>query len=66
MRIEMNTGLIDRSLRLALGAFLLILAITGVIGPWGWIGLIPLLTGLFGWCPLYQLAGIRTSGSSDS
>ena len=32
----------------------------GIVGAWGWIGVVPLLTGRFGWCPLYPLLGINT------
>jgi hypothetical protein len=49
----------DRSIRIFLGVLLVCLALTGV-SIWGWIGLIPLLTGLFGTCPVYSLLGINT------
>ncbi len=55
-----NVGGIDRILRIAIGAVLVILAATGQIGLWGWIGLLPLATGLVGWCPPYGLLGINT------
>lgn len=54
-----NVGTVDKWLRVALGVALIVWAATG--GPaWAWLGLIPLLTGLFGFCPLYRLLGIRT------
>jgi hypothetical protein len=55
-----NEGTIDRALRVAVGILLLALAYTGTIGMWGWIGVVPLLTGAIGWCPLYTVLGINT------
>ena len=55
-----NVGGIDRILRIVMGAVLVILAATGQVGVWGWIGLLPLATGLMGWCPPYSLLGINT------
>lgn len=56
-----NIGGIDRILRILVGALLILLAITGVIGIWGWIGIVPLLTGLFKFCPLYPILKISTA-----
>lgn len=58
--MEINVGLVDRLLRIGLGATLLVLAVAGTIGPWGYIGLIPLLTGLAARCPVYSLFNVRT------
>ena len=55
-----NEGLIDRLIRITVGLFVLALAFVGPQTPWGWLGLIPLLTGLVGFCPLYRLLGIDT------
>ena len=55
-----NVGGIDRILRIAVGLLLIALAITGKLVPWGWIGLVPLLTGIFSTCPLYSLIGINS------
>ena len=55
-----NVGGIDRILRIAIGAVLVLLALTGQVGVWGWLGLVPLATGLLGWCPPYSLLGINT------
>ncbi|GAA6147986.1 YgaP family membrane protein [Pseudooceanicola nitratireducens] len=55
-----NEGTLDRALRVILGLVLLSLVFLGPQTPWGWIGLVPLATGLIGWCPLYTLLGIRT------
>ena len=55
-----NEGLIDRVARMFLGVALLSIVFVGPQTPWGYVGLIPLLTGLVGYCPLYSLLGIRT------
>lgn len=55
-----NEGTIDRVARVALGVVLLVLAMRGLYTPWTWIGVVPLLTGLVGTCPLYSVLGINT------
>ncbi|MCG8596815.1 MAG: DUF2892 domain-containing protein [Kiloniellales bacterium] len=55
-----NVGTIDRVLRVVLGSVLIALVFIGPRTPWGWIGLIPLLTAAVGFCPAYRLFGIRT------
>jgi hypothetical protein len=55
-----NEGSLDRGLRITAGVVLIALAATGTIGVWGWIGVVPLATGLIGWCPAYKLLGINT------
>lgn len=55
-----NIGTLDRTLRLVAGLLLIALAAFSVIGAWGYIGIVPLLTGLFRFCPLYPLLGINT------
>ena len=55
-----NFGQIDRTLRIVLGLVLLGLAFTGHYTPWTWLGVLPLVTGLIGWCPPYSLLGINT------
>jgi hypothetical protein len=59
--MKKNVGTIDRSIRIIAGLALLGLAATGKM--WGLIGIVPLLTGIIGWCPPYQLLGINTGGS---
>lgn len=54
-----NESTTDRSVRVFIGSFLLFLALTGVTA-WGWVGLVPLITGLYGWCPAYQALGLST------
>lgn len=55
-----NVGTIDRVLRIVAGIALITLAATGIFTPWGWIGVIPLLTGIFKCCLVYTLLGINT------
>ena len=55
-----NEGTIDRALRVIAGAALVSLVFVGPETPWGWIGLVPLVTGLVGNCPVYSLLGIST------
>ena len=58
--MKSNVGGIDRILRIVLGLVLIGLAATGTVGLWGWIGVVPLATGLIGGCPLYALFGWNT------
>ena len=58
--MQRNEGTIDRVLRVAAGLLLIGLAATGTVGPWGYIGVVPLLTGAIGRCPAYSLLGINT------
>lgn len=55
-----NVGGIDRVLRIVVGLGLLSLVFVGPQTPWGWIGLVPLLTALVGFCPAYTLIGLNT------
>jgi len=59
-----NVGGIDRILRIAVGAALIVAAATGTVGLWGYIGVLPLVTGLIGWCPPYALLGFNTCPAS--
>ena len=54
-----NVGSLDRILRIALGVGLLAIVFVGPQTPLGWLGLVPLLPGLFGTCPLYSMIGLR-------
>ena len=58
--MKFNVGGIDRILRIAIGLVLIGLAATGTVGWWGWLGVIPLLTGVVRFCPLYSLVGMNT------
>jgi Inner membrane protein YgaP-like, transmembrane domain len=55
-----NEGAVDRTLRVVVGVVLLSLVFVGPQTPWGWLGLVPLITGLAGSCPVYTLLGLRT------
>ena len=58
--MKTNEGTVDRALRVIAGLVLIGLAATGTVGIWGWIGIIPLLTGAIGFCPAYSIFGIST------
>jgi hypothetical protein len=58
--MKSNVGGIDRILRILLGLVLIGMTLTGNIGIWGWIGVVPLVTGAVGWCPPYAILGIST------
>lgn len=58
--MKSNVGGIDRVLRIGAGLVLIGLTLAGTIGVWGWIGVVPLVTGLAGFCPLYPLLGFST------
>jgi hypothetical protein len=58
--MKTNIGGIERVIRILVGAVLVGLAATSTVGWWGWLGLIPLATGLIGWCPPYAMLGIST------
>jgi len=55
-----NVGGIDRILRIVAGLVLIGLALTGKVGVWGWIGVVPLATGLLSTCPLYSILGFNS------
>jgi hypothetical protein len=55
-----NVGGMDRMARIGAGVVLLALAATGTVGAWAWIGVVPLMTGIFGWCPAYLPFGLST------
>lgn len=61
-----NVGGIDRVLRIAGGLVLIALAATGTVGPWGWIGVVPLATAALGFCPLYTVLGLNTCPAKRS
>lgn len=55
-----NEGYTDRLIRMIVGLFALSLVFVGPQTAWGWLGLIPLVTGIVGFCPAYRLLGINT------
>ena len=62
--MKCNVGTMDRAIRIIAGLVLIGLAATGTIGMWGWIGIVPVLTGTFRFCPAYPLLGINTNSKS--
>ncbi len=58
--MKTNIGGIERIIRIVAGLVLVVLAATGTVGWWGWLGAIPMATGLLGWCPPYAMLGIST------
>jgi len=61
--MKCNVGGIDRVLRIVVGLVLIGLAASNVVGIWGWIGIVPLVTGLLKFCPLYTILGIKSCGT---
>lgn len=59
----MNVGTIDRIIRVIVGLALISIVFIGPQTPWGWIGLVPLLTAGVGFCPLYRIIGLSTCPS---
>jgi len=60
MSFNVNVGTADRVIRIVLGLALLSLIVIGPHTAWGWIGAVPLITGILGWCPAYSILGIST------
>lgn len=63
--MKANVGGIDKILRIVVGLALIVAALTGYLGVWAWIGVVPLATGLMGWCPAYTLFGMSTCSLKD-
>jgi len=59
--MKCNVGNMDRAIRIIAGLALIALAATGTIGIWGGVGIVPVLTGAFRFCPAYPLLGINTN-----
>jgi hypothetical protein len=62
--MKLNQGAVDRVLRVLVGIAILSLAFVGPKTPWAYLGIVPLLTGIVGFCPLYAILGINTCGVS--
>ena len=58
--MKTNVGGNDKILRIAAGVILIGLGLAGIGAPWTYIGIVPLATGLIGWCPLYPLLGMNS------
>jgi hypothetical protein len=61
-----NEATWDRTLRVIVGLGVLSLVVAGPQTLWGLLGLVPLVTGLVGYCPLYQVAGLSTCPASPA
>lgn len=60
--MEPNVGKTDKMIRIAAGLLLISLAFVGPKTPWGFIGVVPLLTAFINFCPAYKLLGVNTCG----
>ena len=58
--MKTNVGGVDCAARVAVGLVLIGLTLTGTVGAWGWLGIVPLATGAIGWCPPYAMLGSNT------
>ncbi len=58
--LKVNVGSTDRILRIVVGLILIVATLLGYVGAWGWIGIVPLLTGVFRFCPAYLPFGLST------
>lgn len=61
--MKVNEGAVDRTIRVIGGIGILSLAFIGPQTPWAYLGVIPLLTGIVGFCPLYAVLGVNTCGA---
>ena len=64
--MKFNVGGTDRILRIILGLALIALTLSGQIGAWGWLGLLPLITGVVRFCPAYLPFGLSTCKNPDT
>lgn len=62
--MKKNVHKVERVVRIVAGLAILSLVFVGPKSAWGWLGLLPLATGILGWCPPYALLGISTCGKS--
>ena len=60
-----NVGNTERAIRIGGGLILVVLAASGTVGLWGYLGLLPMITGAIGWCPPYAMLGINTCANKD-
>jgi len=63
--MKQNIHNIERVVRVVIGAAIVSLVFVGPQSPWGWLGLVPIATGLLGWCPPYAMLGISTCKKAD-
>jgi hypothetical protein len=64
--MKANVGSLDRTVRIVAGVALIGMTLVGVIGAWGWIGVVPLATGVFRVCPAYLPFGLSTCATKSS
>ena len=64
--MKQNVGSVERTIRIIAGAAILSLAFIGPKTPWAYLGIVPLATGLMGWCPPYALLGLSTCAKAGS
>ena len=55
--MEANLGRTDRIARIVVGLVFIGLAMADLIGPWGWVGMLPIVSAVLGWCPAYMIIG---------
>ena len=60
-----NVGNTERAIRIGGALILVVLAASGTVGLWGYLGLLPMITGAIGWCPPYAMLGINTCANKD-
>lgn len=60
--MKKNMGNVERWLRVVIGVILIALALMGKVGIWGYIGIVPLVTGLLSFCPVYRFLGLNRGG----
>lgn len=63
--MKINVGTTDRAIRIMVGLGLIAATLAGVIGAWGWIGVIPLVTGVVRFCPAYLPFGVSTCSAKS-
>ncbi|MBX3623003.1 MAG: DUF2892 domain-containing protein [Rhizobacter sp.] len=63
--MTVNVGSADRALRIAVGLLLVLAAVMGWIGVWGWLGVVLIATGALRFCPAYRILGMSTCAAPD-
>lgn len=63
--MQCNIGKAERVIRVLIGAGIIGLALFGPRNPWAWLGLVPFLTGVFGWCPAYRVLKITSHEETE-
>lgn len=63
MKFTTNVGTVDRVLRIVLGLALIGLAVSGAFAPWGYAGVVLVVTAFIKFCPIYAVAGLKTNGT---